>query len=388
MTIRKNNLVVSQKKNTLKLAFFGLYTSFDYNHIGGTNSIIRRLSIELINQWDIQVDYVLYGLSSLNINKEKTHLSDICIRYFSTLHEALEILKNYDHIITIYLPPKDILYYMHFRIHDKRNNIQYYTLHQTWPESVIKRELMFAMNRSISYKSKSFAISPRLLRRIKSWDNKAVLLWPPVPSNYFVDISQKTLQDKIRVTFLGRIDIGKGVLETIDIFNNLADSPEVELAFYGIHWKNDPIAVKLHNQLSNQKRFTYVPVEFTSYSERIDDMVRSVLQNTDILIQPYRKLSSTIDTPLIILEAMASLCAVITKPYGDIPHVYGESPCLIDNPRLCEKAIKLILSAKDWLPSELERIENQNKLLSFDIPYIAKHFVESLNTQIEPRGNL
>ena len=376
------------KKDSFKLAFFGLHTSFDYNHIGGTNSIIRRLSIELINQWDIQVDYILYGQTESNLNKQRTYLSGIKIKYFPTLREALEALNNYNHIVTIYLPPKDIFIYMQFRIKNKSSSSKYYMLHQTWSESVVMRKLMFAMNRLISHKSKSFAISPRLLRQIRSWDDSATLLWPPVPSNYFVDLPQKTFSDKIRVTFLGRIDVGKGVLETIDIFNNLADYPDVELAFYGMHWKNDPIAVKLHNQLLNQKHFTYVPVEFNNYSEDIDNMVRSVLQNTDIFIQPYRKLSSTIDTPLLILEAMASLCAVITKPYGDIPHIYGESPCLIDNPNLCEKAIELILSAKDWLPSERVRIDNQNKLLNFNVSSIAKHFVGSLNIQIEPRDNL
>jgi glycosyltransferase involved in cell wall biosynthesis len=226
------------------------------------------------------------------------------------------------------------------------------------------------------------------MQRVKHWDRQAVLLWPPVPLCYFVPLSQKPFSDKIHVTFLGRIDIGKGVLEAIDIFNALAECSEVKLAFYGIYWKNDPTAVQLHHQLSDQRRFSYVPIKFTNHSDQIDEMVRSVLYDTDIFIQPYRKLNSTIDTPLLILEAMASLCAVITKPYGDISHIYGKSPCLIDSHRLCEQAIRLILSAKEWLPSERERIERQNKSLLFDTTSVVERFVDALNTSTEIEGRL
>lgn len=366
----------------MKIAFFGRHGSFDHGHIGGTNSLVRRLSTEIVRRWHSQVDYVLYGQAA----REITHLPGLRSRYYRTLNEALDVLTEYDHVITIYLPPKDLLTYMHFRATHRRKN-QFHMLYQIWPEFAVKRELMFALNRLIPDNGRSFAISPRLVHRVKHWDRQAVLLWPPVPQHYFVPLSQKPSSDKIHVTFLGRIDIGKGVLETIDIFNALADCSEVELAFYGIYWESDPTAVQLHHQLSEQKRFPYMPIKFTNYSDQIDEMVRSVLYDTDIFIQPYRKLSSTIDTPLLILEAMASLCAVITKPYGDIPYIYGKSPCLIDSQGLCEQAIKLILSAKEWLPSERERIKRQNKSLHFDAPSVAERFVDALNTSTETEGS-
>lgn len=367
----------------MKIAFFGRYGSFDHGHIGGTNSLVRRLSTELVRRWHFQVDHVLYGQAT----REITHLPGLRSRYYRTLSEALEVLTEYDHVVTIYLPPRDLLTYMHFRARHRRIT-QFHMLYQIWPESAVKRELMFALNRVIPFSGRSFAISPRLVHRIKHWDRQAVLLWPPVPPYYYMPLSQKTFSDKIRISFLGRIDMGKGVLETIDIFNALADCSEVKIVFYGIYWESDPTAVQLHHQLSKQRHFPYMPIKFTNHSDQIDEMVRSVLRDTDIFIQPYRKLSSTIDTPLLILEAMASLCAVITKPYGDIPHIYGKSPCLIDAPQLCEQAIKLILSAKEWLPSERERIERQNKSLHFDTPSVAERFVDALNTSTETEGSL
>lgn len=318
---------------------------------------------------------------------EITHFPGFRSMYFRTLSEALEVLIEYDHVVTIYLPPRDLLTYMHFRARYGRET-QFHMLYESWPESTIKRELMFLLDRFAHSNGQSFAISPRLVHRVKQWDHQAVLLWPPVPGSYFVPLSQKAFSEKTRVTFLGRIDIGKGVLETIDIFNALADHSDVKLAFYGMYWKSDPKAVQLHHQLSEQKRFFYMPINATTYSDQIENMVHCVLRDTDIFLQPYRKLSSTIDTPLLILEAMASLCAVITKPYGDIPHIYGTSPCLIDGPELCESAIKLILSAKEWLPDERERIERQNKALKFDTASVAERFVKALNALTKSEGCL
>ncbi|KGK98084.1 hypothetical protein LI82_10115 [Methanococcoides methylutens] len=359
----------------MKLAFFGRHGSFNYTHIGGTNSLVRRLSTELINRWNFQIDYIIYGNSCDN---EVTHFPGLRSKYYQRLDRALESLKDYDHIVAIYFPPNDLPAYLYYRTKQLRKN-HFSKLHQTWPDSTVIRKLMFTINRVISINSNSFAVSPRLVQSIKKWSHRAELLWPPVPSNYFVNPSQKSVSNKTRVTFIGRIDVGKGVLETIDIFNALADRPEIELAFYGMYWESDPKAVQLHQQLLEQTNFNYVPINFAEYSSHIEKMVQSVLRDTDIFIQPYRKLSSTIDTPLLILEAMASLCAVITKPYGNIPYVYGKSPCLIDDPHLCEKATELILSANEWLPSERKRIELQNDKLKFDVSSVAEQFVKSIN---------
>lgn len=233
------------------------------------------------------------------------------------------------------------------------------------------------MNRLISNNGMSFAISPRTLNLSKKWGYKSRLLLPPVPEEYYVDITKKEISGKPKLTFIGRLDVKKGVLETIEIFNQLSRDNTVDLNFYGIYWKNDPTATKIHQNLLKQNKFRYFPLDFEKYSPEADRMVRNALKETDIFIQPYRKLSSSIDMPLLILEAMASLCAVITKPYGDIPKVYGQSKCLI-NGNIIYESLKLISSAEEWLHDERERIYRQNKELSFDTPSVTKIFLNSL----------
>jgi glycosyltransferase involved in cell wall biosynthesis len=359
----------------MKICFFGRHGSFDYANIGGSNSLIRRLARELIHTWDYQVDCIFYGSSC---SKEIIHVEGICSKYYRSLKDALNALDGYDHIISIYISLSDIPRYMQYCVLHKDDKY-FHFLYQSWPDSILKREFTFSLSKLPFFNGIPFAVSPRLLNRLWQWNSKATLLWPPVPKEYFVTPSNKTSPHEIRVTFIGRIDIGKGILETIEIFNRLSERSDVELNLYGIHWNNDSAAVKIHKQLSEQKRFLYKAINFNGYHCEIDDMVRSLLNHTDIFIQPYRRLSSTIDTPLLILEAMASLCAVITIPYGDILDIYGESRSLISDSDTSEKIVNLILSAKEWLPEERKRIYNKINELNFDEISVAKKFVDSIN---------
>lgn len=201
---------------------------------------------------------------------------------------------------------------------------------------------------------------------------------PPVPSDYFIPPSEKTVSDRIRVSYIGRIDVGKGIQATLDIFNTLSNNPEIELTFYGTFWENDMNAKKIHQQLSQQDSFKYIPVNFHDFSDEVDHMVRDALRDTDIFIQPYKKLSSTIDMPVLVLEAMASLSAIITTPLGDIPLIYPKSRCIIPYRHLGKEAIPLITSGRDWLTTERDYIWAQNKFFRFDTQSTVDHLVQAM----------
>lgn len=356
----------------MKIAFFGYYGSFDYGKIGGTNSLVRRISTEMVKTYKIEVDHVIYG----KFDKINEHSCGIVSRYYKTIEDAFDKLKDYNHVITIYIHPRDALRYMFFRNKYKKE-VHFHIIYINWPQSFFKRQMEFAVNRLVSNNGMSFAISPRTFNLSKKWGYKSQLLLPPVPKDYYLDIKTKKTSEKIKLTFIGRVDVGKGVLETIDIFNQLSKDDTVDLNFYGIYWKNDPIATKIHQNLLKQKNFRYFPLNFEKYSPEADETVRKALNETDIFIQPYRSLSSSIDMPLLILEAMASLCAVITKPYGDIPKIYGQSKCLI-NDNIISESLKLISSAEEWLDDERNRLYLQNKELFFDTPSITRTFLKSL----------
>jgi glycosyltransferase involved in cell wall biosynthesis len=359
--------------DTIKLAFLGPANSFDYNQIGGTNSFIRRLSKELLNRGLFSVDYIHFGSKKDEIIHSPTFRS----RYYPTFEDTIPDITDYDHIIVVYIPLKNLISFKKFCIQrQKRFKIHY--IYWDWPESLLKRNIRDFFYTNIPYNGMSFAVSPRLYNNIANRRKEVQLLLPPVPPEYFVDIREKNTQEKLRVTFIGRIDKGKGIELVLSIFNSLSSIPEIDLAFYGTFWEKDTYAKKIHVDLSCQDSFEYIPVNFQEYSGDVDKMVRDALYHTDIFIQPYKQLSSTIDTPVLLLEAMASLSAVITTPVGDIPSIYPESRCLIPYENIVETAVSMIKTGPNWLPTERDKIFNQNNLLHFATPSVADQLIQTL----------
>lgn len=360
----------------MKLAFFGFKNSFDYFHIGGVESFLRRLSYHLICNGKA-VDYICYGSEE---EKEVSPYQGQTLKYFLSFDEALgAIERNYTHIIPVYLQRKDRKTFISFR-KKFSEAIYFHFIFFNWPDSLIKRKLYFSEARLFPYNGKLFCISKRQYEYVCKWSKKAIYLLPPVPKEYFLNPDEKPINEKFKITFLGRIDPGKGINEVIEIFKALKSDERFECSIYGIHIPEHEVSRKIHNWLKSQGDIKYIEVDRKKYSPEVDEFVRKVFKETDIFIQPYQKLSSTIDTPLLLLEAMASLCAVVTKPFGSIPDIYGKSKFLIPPYRFVQDTIQLIrsISLNDLL-EERKRIYEKNLNLNFKAEDIAKRFIDALN---------
>jgi glycosyltransferase involved in cell wall biosynthesis len=359
----------------MNLAFLGLKQAFDFSQIGGTESFTRRLSTELIKN-NAKVDYILYGGRENN----KFESAGISLNYFASFNDALKAVEKnaYDHIITIYLLPKDRIKYALFR-ENKNKLIRFHFIYFGWPDSLLKRKLYFSEARFFPYNGKLFCISKRQYEYASQWSKNAVYLLPPVPESYFLRPDKKPTNEKIKVTFLGRIDPGKGINEVIEIFKALKGNGRFECSIYGIHIPEHKESLFIHIWLRSQEEIKYIEVERQKYSPAVDTFVSTTLKKTDVFIQPYQRLSSTIDTPLLLLESMASLCAVLTKPFGNIPDIYGKSIFLIQPKNFARDTIKLLKDISiDDLVKERERIYERNNTLNFKPAELAKKFIDAL----------
>jgi len=122
-----------------KIAFFGLSTAFDYYQVGGTESFIRRLSMELC-QNEFSVFYILYGF---NESKTMNISSSLILKYYKNIEDAFnEIDKKYDHVVTIYLPLIDRIKYANYR--RKKLCTKFHLIFFSWPDSLVKRTLYFS----------------------------------------------------------------------------------------------------------------------------------------------------------------------------------------------------------------------------------------------------
>ena len=359
----------------MRIAFWGWKNSFDYFQIGGTESFVRRLTSKL-NDNEVKVDYIMYGSEQ---RKEVVINSGLKLKYFVKFEDTLETLEcYYDHIITIYLFPLDRLKFARFR-RKHGSKIRFHFVYTGWPDFSIKRWFLFLEAKLFPYNGRLFCISKRQYQYLRQSSENVTYLMPPVPEDFFVEPKDKPIHEKTKITFLGRIDSGKGIEDVIEAFERLSTDSRYECSIYGIHLRENKKSVDIHNRLKAQNIINYVAVDRLAYSKNVEDMVRDILRKTDIFVQPYKCLSSTIDTPLLILEAMANLCVVVTKAFGNIPEIYGQSSFFVREDDFAGQFIKILndLSIGD-IVAERQRVYEQTRYLGFGVDRAAKNFIEAL----------
>ena len=222
-------------------------------------------------------------------------------------------------------------------------------------------------------------MSPRIYQHVSKWSKRAVLLLPSVEEKYFLKPSEKNISDKLRITYLGRVDPGKGTMSAVEIVRRLASQKNIESRICGFSWPRLPDTVSLEKKLLVDSNIRYESVKPDKWTDVVDDNLRTLLHETDILLLPYHKLSSTIDTPLLLLEGMASLCAIITKPLGDIPGIYGKSKFLISSESFIDDTTTLLKNLSfDDLAKERKRVYDKNKKINFATGAVVEIFINAI----------
>jgi glycosyltransferase involved in cell wall biosynthesis len=359
----------------MNFAFFGSYGSFGYFKIGGIESLTRRLAGELLRRGH-RVGFVLYGAPATG---DEITGSGINLHYRPTFREALATLAHsYEQVLTLYLHPRDRFIYLKFR-RAQRHRLCFHQLCTTWPDSSLKRWVRNLHVRFYPFNGRLFCISPRIKKAVSQWSEKGVLLLPPVPPAYFLTPESKPWHPKVRVTYIGRTEPAKGIEEVINLHRLFQDQSGWDLTIYGFHYQDHPEAVRMHEWLSRQQEIRYVYTPFEGYSNSVEDNLARVLADSDILLLPYLRLSSTIDTPVLLLEGMASLCAVFTRPWGDIPTIYGPSPFLLNKVEEMGEILKQLQRSQELLKQERQRIHQRNKQLGFNTEMVAQRFLEAIS---------
>jgi len=358
----------------LKIAFAGITDSFDFDYVGGASSVIRRIAIALVETGN-QIDFVQYGTASDNEFDIRKNFKQ---RNFMTFDGFLNGLKeNYDHIVYIYIKPSERVKFANFRNVCPQHTV-FHQIYLHWNESWLKRQLYFVERRLFPFNGRLFCVSPRIYNYVAKWSDKATLLLPSVPESYFLSPSEKSNSSKLRIAYLGRVDPGKGTMEAVEVIEYLRSLPNIQSKICGFSWPRLPDTVNLEKKLLANKNIRYEIIKPDKWTEKIDDNLRNLLRETDILLLPYKKLSSTIDVPLLLLEAMASLCAVISTPLGDIPDLYGHSYFSLSEKWDSEFVIDMIKKSAEHLPAERERLCQQNQKLNFSTSNIANIFRDAL----------
>ena len=362
----------------MKITFVAAKGTYDYTQIGGTDSFVRRLTAGILeNDKNIKIEWLFYNSKKEDIIN---HSSRFVSKYFLSFDDLLEYISEEKpaHVVCGWIYPSDRLKFADFRKNNR--SILFHKLEFFYPKNLLVKSIKISEYLLYPYNGNIYCVSKRLFNFVKKWCNNVVYLLPPVPEDYFLTPEQKPVNNKIKITFLGRTDPRKGITEVIGLFKILKDNSHFECTIYGTYIRDDKEAFNIRNWLKRQDEITYVEHERQNFTPSIEEKVRQILKETDVFVQPYRSLDSTLDTPLLLLEAMASLCAVVTTAVGDVPALYGNRGFIVDSKYFVPDTLRVLSEISvDKLILERERVYRRNLNLDFKTSSVGKKFLESLH---------
>ena len=357
----------------MKIKFLALNETFSYDQIGGTDSYMRRLSGALVEN-GYEIEWVFYNCHEYS-NKSRGKLR---IFNFVSFNDAFEYcLKDCQfHIIACYLKPKDKLKLIKLWWTPK---IHLSLLCFFYPETFAQKIFRFLEGKILKLKN-ILCVSKRLVKFYSNVKCSSLFLPPIVPDNYFEIGYEKTTKrvsdhpDKSNVLFLGRLDPRKGISEVI----SLIESPEltdlVNWKVSGILIEEDPGNIEAYATLKSSKNVSFHNEERACYSPDVELRVLSFFSEASYFLQPYRSLSSTVDLPLLLLEAQAAGCIVMTTlPEILDTYMIGKS-CAIPNNfvDICKEKLK-------YKTSRLEICQAKDDLDVLRDEYCEERVVERFN---------
>lgn len=361
----------------MKLYFLALYKVFDFSQIGGTDSFMRRLTNGLLEiDHNLRIEWLFYGSE---FKKTINHSNRFSSRYFCKFDELLEYVYDTkpEHVVCTWIYPRDRIKFAHFRRNNKK--IVFHKIEFFYPENSLIRLLKFSDLLIYPYNGKIFCVSYRQLNYLKKLSRNCVLILPPVPEYYFLKPEDKPKSEKINLTFIGRIDPRKGIEETLRLFDYLKQDNKFHISIMGIYIKNDPGVTASLNYLRDNFKGSYILLDRNGYNDEVEHKVFEVLKGTDIFFQPYRNLDSTVDTPLLLLEGMATLCTIVTTDISNVKNYYGNSSFIFKPINFLEDAKRFLTNISyEIILKERLRIYEEIKKVRCSVSKVSESFLDNI----------
>jgi glycosyltransferase involved in cell wall biosynthesis len=352
-------------------AFFAEYKTFSFDALGGLESIARRLARGLIRK-GVPASFVFFGAPH---NARRTTYCGIEICEFQRFSDSLRWIKqSCKYQMTFYLRPNYRPFFLLFARHNASTLRQYY-YSTVWNKNKGARFLRRLEAMAMPSNTIFYSASERLQEEMQRATVRTELLLPPVPDDFFQEC-KSTADGLPKVAFLGRIDPRKGADFAHRVFKQLADIG-FQVIIYGYPWKQNAASVHLHEALKAQTQVRFVGAAHTSYTHQTDLLLKNIYSTTDILFLPYSDLSSTVDSPLVVLEGMAHGCAIVARKNPHLQSLYGSGAWMLDPSAEPNDAVAMIQRLSLVLDEEKRRVRERVRVLDYSAASSIKEMADT-----------
>lgn len=263
--------------------------------IGGGESYIRRL-IQTCKAFGIDISVYVVGTLDDGVEKPAAHEHHF---FFNNIDELVFRTRKQDAAV--------ILFNLPLRAKLRLRSLEsLYLLSLFYPASFKVALFRLAETFLLEYKG-IFVPSLRMKSFYSSFFHSVAVLPPILPGEF--DITND--DSRANVGFIGRLDPRKGGRKLIDFMTRNAG---LDFNISYIKHERDSGVLELEEELLRLcKQSTLVPQN--RYNKEVDQQLVDNLNKSAIFLQFYETLDSTVDLPLLLLEALACGCEVYTNFY-------------------------------------------------------------------------
>ncbi len=217
---------------------------------------------------------------------------------------------------------RDALFLLVARMHSKKILIFWHGWDEEFEKRIDNNTMLSLLFRAAFKKADAFVVlASSFKEKLRHWGFsqeiylETTAVEDSLLNGFSIDRKIKNLKGvgKLQILFLSRIELAKGIMETIDAFSAI-DIEERDLSLVIAGDGPDYDLVKKHVMESGDER-----INLLGYVR--GEKKRNVLENSHIMCFPtyYGE-----GLPVVILEAMAFGMAIITRPVGGIPDIFRE----------------------------------------------------------------
>lgn len=331
-----------------KIAFVGYKNSFSFSGIGGSESIVRRLSLGFLK--DFQVFHLKYG----HVKEfTKNNTNNIIECNFPSFTEMLSYVEHEQikNMLVIYLKPYDYFSLAKFILSNPQ--IFFHLMATGIHSSFLKSSIYLILN-SYILNGQIFCVSKRIQNKFSFFTKRISLILPPVDDSFFRTKNEFKKKSHKRIAYMGRLDYGKGADISINYFNksNLVNK-NYEFYIYAYPDINDKRSIEMHKSLTESNKINYIETKrWDSYTKEMDIFLANTIDDVDLFFLPYRTINSTIDTPLVPLEILSRRGKFICPNFNQLNEIifnkdFKITDDLLNNFDLLDKEIEHALNTWD-----------------------------------------